>query len=113
MKFISMDHDTVLKMQDGQTRIIKGQVLNTPPKYITFKREVYITTDPDEIAFLRARPSFGTRIIEGVAPDDMVVTEAVIPMFTCTKGDCKHVASNRDAMKAHRLEAHPRKKSKK
>lgn len=112
-RFVTMDHGAILCFTKTQKRVVAGEVITKPGKQIVFNKSEYHTDDPAEIKFIRNRPSFGKRIWEGIAPDDVVATGAHIPSIMCGRKKCDFIGHNKDEMRAHKKEAHskPRKRS--
>jgi len=112
MLFVSIDTRMNITMKHGQTRIIDGQVIKIPSKTVQFEAGRFKTEDPKTIAFLRNRPTFGSRIFEGVAPDDLVATEGHSKVYASTYKKCDFEAGTKDLLLEHRADVHPKKTKK-
>ena len=112
MRFISIDSNLRVLLRTGSSRVDKwNNVHVTSPSYLEFKNGIIDLDDDNEeaIARLRGLAVFGTRIFEGVAPDDVVATQTVAPQYICGFPKCKYNTFSPDDMQEHKNEEHSKK----
>jgi len=64
MKFLSKYKEHLIVMRPAINQIVNGVFNRVSGKYIEFKNGEYETDDKEEIAFLKAKPYFGSEIWE-------------------------------------------------
>jgi len=104
--FISLDHNLSIQMKPRKTTEVGGQVVVDPERDIKFRGAYYETAEEDEIDFLRKHACFGSRIFEGVIPDDVVQVKQEVATYICGFPKCKFRSFTEEAMDEHRQEEH-------
>ena len=109
MRFISIDSRLKVLVDPGKQDIDKwGNISVISPTFVQFRNGVVEVKDDDEqaIARLRGLDSFGLRIFEGVAPDDVVLTQTVAQKYVCGFPKCKYETFSKDDMSSHKQDTH-------
>jgi hypothetical protein len=108
IRFITLDPNITMFVKPGWEERVGTQVVNHPPHIINFNGAYYDTDNETEIQHLRKHSTFGTRIFEEVAPDDVVSVMTETKVYICGFPKCKSEFKLREALEAHKQEEHSR-----
>lgn len=64
VKFVSKCHNQVLVRVPNRTQIVDGIVMPVAGKRIAFQNFEFVTSDPQEISFIRNHALFGSAVAE-------------------------------------------------
>lgn len=62
--FLSKYAGHILVMQHGTKLVVNNQIVRTPSRHIEFFRGKYVTSNQEEIDFLRNHPAYGREIFD-------------------------------------------------
>jgi hypothetical protein len=107
MRFISKDHNLNVLVEPEQKSMDKfNNVHIVGARYLHFRGAYYDTDDGREIDVLRGLPSFGFRVFEGIAPDNIVETGTMLPKYICGFPKCSYETFQKNEMKEHKVDEH-------